>query len=97
MNRTVVPPYVAGTAIHLDAQTKGKLTMSAAKPSRDDRRHRLATNDNETVVEDELDTEGHRLATNDNETTVPSPRRNATTDDEDEDDATGPLGMRRPR
>ena len=32
--------------------------------------HRLAANDNETVVEDELDAEGHRLASNDNETVI---------------------------
>ena len=31
--------------------------------------HRLAANDNETVIEDE-DVEGHRLATNDNETVI---------------------------
>ena len=50
---------------------------------RDNRRFRLATNDNEIVVnglrrvpprdtalDDELDVEGHRLATNDNETVV---------------------------
>ena len=56
--------------------------MSAQQPSRDHRRFRLATNDNETVV-DELDTEGHRLAANDNETTVPKLRR-IESDDEDE-------------
>lgn len=32
--------------------------------------HRLATNDNETIVVDDDDTEGHRLASNDNETIV---------------------------
>jgi hypothetical protein len=35
--------------------------------------HRLASNDNETVVDDtdeEPDVEGHRLAANDNETVV---------------------------
>ena len=33
--------------------------------------HKLAANDNETiVVDDEADTEGHRLASNDNETIV---------------------------
>jgi hypothetical protein len=55
---------------------------------RDNRRFRLATNDNEilmnslrrlppqdTVADDELDTEGHRLATNDNETVVNGARR----------------------
>ena len=34
--------------------------------------HRLAANDNETVVDDDQDVEGHRLATNDNETVVES-------------------------
>ena len=58
--------------------------MSAAKSAQYHRRHRLATNDNETVVEDEQDTEGHRLATNDNETTVPKMRRIESPDDEDE-------------
>jgi hypothetical protein len=29
--------------------------------------YRLASNDNETIVVDELDTEGHRLAANDDE------------------------------
>jgi hypothetical protein len=49
--------------------------MTAVQP-RDRRRFRLATNDNETIVEtdvvdvdgDDLDVEGHRLAANDNET-----------------------------
>ena len=44
--------------------------MSARKDSGDHRRFRLAANDNETVVDDELDTEGHRLAANDTETVV---------------------------
>ena len=44
--------------------------MSAAKQPRDRRRFRLAGNDNETIVADELDTEAHRLAGNDNETIV---------------------------
>ena len=38
-----------------------------------DRRHRLATNDNEIVVDDageEQDVEGHRLATNDAEIVI---------------------------
>jgi hypothetical protein len=58
-------------------------TAHATGAPRDNRRFRLATNDNETLVpslrrlpprdtaaDDELDTEGHRLATNDNETVV---------------------------
>jgi len=61
---------------------------------RDHRRFRLATNDNETVVDDAPDTEGHRLATNDNETIVPELRR-FESDDEDEEPAA--LGMRRIR
>ena len=56
--------------------------MSARKDSSDHRRFRLATNDNETVVEDELDTEGHRLAANDTEITVASARLRETDDDE---------------
>lgn len=38
--------------------------------NKNQRRNRLASNDNETIVADELDTEGHRLASNDNETVV---------------------------
>ena len=68
--------------------------MSAATRSRDDRRYRLATNDNETIVEDDQDTEGHRLATNDNETTVPKMRR---VDEPDEDEEPTALGARRIR
>ena len=60
--------------------------MSTKQQPRDSRRHRLATNDNETVVDD-LDTEGHRLATNDNETTVPAARRA-----QDDEAADGPAG-----
>jgi hypothetical protein len=47
--------------------------MTAPQPRTDRVRFRLATNDNETIVADELDdldVEGHRLATNDNETVV---------------------------
>ena len=65
--------------------------MSAQPQSRDQRRFRLAGNDNETVV-DEMDTEGHRLATNDNETTVPNLRR---IEADDEDEQPGELGARR--
>jgi hypothetical protein len=71
--------------------------MSAAQPTRDHRRFRLATNDNETIVdtetiaEGEFDTEAHRLATNDNETTVEGLRRLAP---EDSDGEKGPLGVR---
>jgi hypothetical protein len=55
----------------LDAQAgKGIDQMSATQQTRDHRRFRLAANDNETIVEDALDTEAHRLATNDNETIV---------------------------
>jgi hypothetical protein len=45
------------------------------------KRFRLAANDNETIVDDELDTEGHRLATNDNEIVV----EGAGPDPEDEE------------
>jgi hypothetical protein len=65
--------------------------MSAQPQSRDHRRFRLATNDNETLV-DENDTEGHRLATNDSETTVPNLRR---IEADDEDEQPGELGARR--
>ena len=53
--------------------------MSRSPETRDHRRHRLATNDNEIVAEDENDTEGHRLATNDTETTVEDAREPETT------------------
>jgi hypothetical protein len=83
--------------------------MSAPKP-RDHRRFRLATNDNEilvdgdvaghaltrndneTIVEDELDTEGHRLAANDSEIVVEQMRR--LSPDDDEQGAIGAEGMR---
>jgi hypothetical protein len=72
--------------------------MSTQQPSRDHRRFRLATNDNETVVDDEkvlvdddMDLEGHRLATNDNETVVPGLRRIASDDD---DESPAPHGAR---
>jgi hypothetical protein len=75
--------------------------MSAAQQTRDHRRFRLATNDNETIVEDnqtivegELDTEAHRLATNDNDTIVDGLRR---VDPTDGDDDLAPLSARRLR
>ena len=75
--------------------------MSAAQQTRDHRRFRLATNDNETIVEDnqtivegELDTEAHRLAGNDNETIVVGLRR---VDPKDGDDDLAPLSARRLR
>jgi hypothetical protein len=40
--------------------------MSATQQTRNQRRFRLATNDNETIVEGELDTEGTPLAGTDN-------------------------------
>ena len=64
--------------------------MSTAQQTHDQRRFRLAANDNEIVVTDDApDTEGHRLATNDNETTVERMRRAA------ESEQPGPLGGRR--
>ena len=74
--------------------------MSAPQEPRDHRRYRLATNDNETIVEDggtvadEADTEGHRLATNDNETIVPGARRIA---DDQDDEILAAVGVRRIR
>jgi hypothetical protein len=56
--------------------------MSARKDSSDHRRFRLAANDNETIVVDDLDTEGHRLAANDTEITVERARLRDTDDDE---------------
>ncbi|HLO36095.1 MAG TPA: hypothetical protein VK194_08430 [Candidatus Deferrimicrobium sp.] len=50
-----------------------RLDPAATAPD-DTEGHRLASNDNETVV-DEPDTEGHRLAANDNETIVEGDRR----------------------
>ncbi len=71
---------------------------------RDHRRFRLATNDNETMVnglrrawdtdvDDELDTEGHRLATNDNETVVITRAKLVPGDPSDE--GTRPSAARR--
>ena len=75
--------------------------MSAAPQTRDQRRFRLAGNDNETIVDDndtivegELDTEAHRLAGNDNETIVVGLRR---VDPQDGDDDLAPLSARRLR
>lgn len=48
------------------------MTPSPQDPDDDVEGHRLAANDNETVVTDDDDVEGHRLATNDNETVVES-------------------------
>jgi hypothetical protein len=72
--------------------------MYATNPDRasgDDRRFRLATNDNETVVEDD-DVEGHRLATNDNETVVDGLLRIAPDEDESDTDLDTP-GLARMR
>jgi hypothetical protein len=57
--------------------------MSARTDTRDHRRFRLAANDNETVVDDELDTEGHRLAANDTEITVEDAGKRVTAEDDD--------------
>jgi hypothetical protein len=97
---TLVRAYLPVMAIRQDARTAREHPMSAQQPSHDHRRFRLATNDNETVVEDgtvfddDMDVEGHRLATNDNETVVPGMKR-ITGDDEDESLAS--LGARRAR
>src|SRR4051794_24447242 len=74
--------------------TERDRSMSAPKHPRDNRRFRLAANDNEVVVEDELDVEAHRLAANDNETTVERVRR---IEPEDGDNELDPLGARRAR
>ena len=71
--------------------------MTAPQQTRDSSRFRLATNDNEIVVDEtpaeaEDDVEGHRLAGNDNETTVEALRRIAPEAGEDDP---GPLGARR--
>jgi hypothetical protein len=63
--------------------------MSAPQQARDNRRFRLATNDNEIVVDDQLDVEAHRLATNDNETTVERLRRIVPEDGDNELDSIG--------
>jgi hypothetical protein len=57
-------------------------TVTAPERRNEHRRFRLAGNDNETIVVDELDTEGHRLAGNDNETIVVG----TTLDDPDAED-----------
>jgi len=77
-------------AICQATRTTKERTMSVQQQPRDHRRFRLATNDNETIVEDELDVEGHRLATNDNETTIEKLRRV----DDDGDEMPGSLGGR---
>lgn len=66
--------------------------MTTQQQIRDRRRFRLATNDNEIVVDDDLDTEGHRLATNDNETTVERARADEPAD-ADETAGLGPTGL----
>ena len=68
--------------------------MTAPQPRTDRRRFRLATNDNETVVIDDLDdVEAHRLATNDNEIVI----EDAGAPDPDATDDEGKLGLRRAR
>jgi hypothetical protein len=47
--------------------------MLAPTQTRDHRRFRLATNDNETIVADGTDVEGHSLTRNDNEIVVEAP------------------------
>jgi len=49
--------------------------MSTPQQARDNRRFRLAANDNEILVDDELDVEAHRLAANDNGGSAPVKRR----------------------
>jgi len=69
--------------------------MTAPEIRTDHRRYRLATNDNETVIEDDGaldDVEGHRLAGNDNEIVIDDAGRD---DPASEDDQS--LGMRRAR
>lgn len=72
----------------------------AGRDHRTERRFRLATNDNETVVEDpateDQDVEGHRLAANDSEIVVDGMRRFAGDDDESDDplDVAGPSRER---
>ena len=70
--------------------------MTAPETRTDRRRFRLATNDNETVVEDTGaldDVEGHRLATNDNEVVIDD----AGLDDPKSEDDDQSLGLRRAR
>jgi hypothetical protein len=68
--------------------------MTTPQPRTDRRRFRLATNDNETVVEDQTDdVEAHRLAGNDNEIVIDD----AGSPDPDAADDEGKLGMRRAR
>ncbi|HET7702940.1 MAG TPA: hypothetical protein VFK35_06035 [Candidatus Limnocylindrales bacterium] len=50
--------------------TEDRAEMADGHQDSDVEAHRLATNDNETVVEDDGDVEAHRLASNDNETVV---------------------------
>jgi hypothetical protein len=80
-------------AIRPDARAKkGNRSMQAATQTRDDRRFRLAANDNETIVADGIDVEGHSLTRNDNEIVVEAPgmrRRNATDVGDDELDTEG--------
>ena len=87
-------PYGPVTAIHPDAEQERDDAMSATHNRRDPRRHRLAGNDNETIVENTVDTEGHRLAGNDNETAVDGPAEPAPDDDEAVDDGRTELARR---
>jgi hypothetical protein len=68
--------------------------MSAPQQARDNRRFRLAANDNENLVEDEIDVEAHRLATNDNETTVEHLRRIEPEEGDNELETIGAPGAR---
>ena len=61
-----------------------------------ERRHRLATNDNEIVVDDaadDQDVEGHRLATNDAEIVIDGVRPADADEPGDVFDGAGPSGF----
>jgi hypothetical protein len=66
--------------------------MQAPTQTRDHRRFRLATNDNETIVADGTDVEGHAMTRNDNEIVVEAPGmrlRNAPEAGDDQLDTEG--------
>jgi hypothetical protein len=65
--------------------------MQAPTQTRDHRRFRLATNDNETIVANGAEVEGHSLTRNDNEIVVEAPgmRQRKAPDAGDELDTEG--------
>jgi hypothetical protein len=84
-----------------DEREEPPMDSATGRDGRTDRRFRLATNDNETIVEDpatdDQDVEGHRLATNDSEIVVDGMRRFAGDDDDESEDPLDVAGPSRDR